>query len=201
VDRGDAPVAFTEGGAMNRTQRTALRLSLGAAAVAITTLMAAPAGAAAPQVIHTKVNVSFSNIDQCGLTVNSVVRGTDTFQIFVDRSGNVRMQDVSHVVSTLTNVANGKVVYVESSGRNAFTPDGVVNPDGTTTFTDTFGGMDQRVYTDHSSVLVKDTGYLSTVDTVDSQGNLVSEQVIVHGPHQFAGDFDVYCNAITAAIG
>jgi hypothetical protein len=177
--------------------------------VALTGLMAlvagsvagAPAGAATPQVVHTKVNVSLTNIDQCGFKVNSVIRGTDTLQVFLDRSGNVAVQDVSHVVSTLTNVANGKVVYVDNASRDAFTPSGVVNPDGSITFTDTLTGMPVRIYTSHSDTLVKDVGYLSIVNTVDSQGNFLSEQVIEHGPHPFAGDFSVYCNAITAAIG
>jgi hypothetical protein len=186
---------------MNRTKRSALRLSVAAAALAITTLTAVPAGAAAPQVVHTKVDVSLTNIDQCGFTVNSVIQGTATTQVFLDRSGNVEVQNVSHVVSTLTNVANGKVVYVDNANRDAFTPEGVLNPDGTTTFTDTLTGMPVRIYTSHSDVLVKDVGYLSIVDTVDAQGNLLSEQVIEHGPHPFAGDFTVYCNAITSAIG
>lgn len=161
-----------------------------------------PAGAATPQVVHTKVDVSFDNIDQCGFTVDSVVRGTDTFQVFVDKAGNMTFQDVSHVVSTLTNVANGKVVYVDNASRDAFTGDsGVVNPDGTITFIDTLTGMPVRVYTSHSSTLVKDVGYLSLVTTVDSEGNVLSEQVIEHGPHPFAGDFTVYCDAITSAIG
>jgi hypothetical protein len=161
---------------------------------------AAPAGAAAPQVVHTKVNVSLTGIDVCGFTVNSVIQGTDTTKTFFDKSGNVAVQDESHVVSTLTNVANGKVVHVASAGRDAFTPDGVVNPDGTITFTDTLTGM-LRIYTSHSSTLVKDAGFLSTVDTVDSQGNLLSEQVTEHGPHPFAGDQTVMCDAIASAIG
>ena len=185
---------------MNRTTRSALRLALGAAAMAIATLTAVPAAAARPQVVHTQVNVSLTNIDQCGFTVNSVVRGTNTLQVFVNRSGNVAIQIVSHVVSTLTNVANGKVVYVENASRDAFTPNGVVNRDGTITFTDTLTGMPVRVYTSHSVVLVRDVGYLSMVDTFDSQGNFLNEQVIEHGPHAFAGDFTVFCNAITAAI-
>ena len=159
------------------------------------------AGAAMPQVFHTQVNLSLTGIDQCGFTVNSVVRGTLTEQDFVDRSGNVEIQQASHVVSTLTNVANGKVVHVDNASRDAFTPDGVVNPDGTITFTDTLTGMPIRIYTSHSDVLVKDVGYLSVVTTVDSEGNFLSEQVIEHGPHPFAGDFTVYCNAIAAAIG
>ena len=151
--------------------------------------------------VHTKVNVTLTNIDQCGFTVNSVIRGTDTVQVFLDRSGNITVQDVSHVVSTLTNVANGKVVYVDNASRDNFTPSGVVNPDGTITFTDTLMGMPIRVYTSHSNTLVKDVGYLSFVDTVDSQGNFLSQKVIEHGPHPFAGDFTVYCNAIASAIG
>ena len=161
----------------------------------------APAGAAAPQVVHAQVNVTLTNIDVCGFTVNSVIQGTDTFEVFVDRSGNVAVQDQSHVVDTLTNVANGKVVYVSNASRDAFTPDGVVNPDGTITFTDTLTGMPVRIYTSHSNTLVKDVGFLSLVDTVDSQGNLLSEQVIVHGPHPFGGDFTVFCDAIASAIG
>jgi hypothetical protein len=161
----------------------------------------APAGAAAPQVSHTQVNVSLTGIDVCGFTVDSVVQGTDTFQVFIDRFGNVSIQDLSHVVSTLTNQANGKVVYVEGAGRDAFQPDPVVNRDGTITATDTLTGMDVRVYTDHSSTLVKDAGFLSMVATFDSEGNFLSEQVIEHGPHQFAGDFTVFCDAIASAIG
>ena len=76
-----------------------------------------------------------------------------------------------------------------------------VNPDGTITFTDTLTGMPVRIYTSHSSTLVKDVGYLSIVDIVDAEGHLLSEQVIEHGPHPFAGDFAVYCNAIASAIG
>jgi hypothetical protein len=103
-------------------------------------------------------------------------------------------------VSTLTNQANGKVVHVEGVGRDAFQPEPVVNRDGTITSTDTLTGMDQRVYTSHSSTLLKDSGFLSIVDTFDADGDLLSEQVIVHGPHEFAGDFDAFCAAITAAI-
>ena len=189
----------SEGGARKRAARVAAlagMISLAAGAFG-----AAPAGAAMRQVVHTQVNLSLTDIDQCGFAVDSVVKGTLTEQDFVDRSGNVEVQNESHVVSTLTNVDNGKVVNVDNASRDAFTPDGVVNPDGTITFTDTLTGMDVRVYTSHSSVVVRDVGYLSVVDTVDAQGNFLSEQVIEHGPHQFAGDFAVYCDAIASAIG
>jgi hypothetical protein len=164
-------------------------------------LAGAPAGAATPQVVHTHVSVSFTGIDVCGFTVDSVVQGTDTFEVFVDRFGNVsRVQDESHVVSTLTNEANGKVVYVANAGRDS-QPSPVVNPDGTITFTDTLTGMPLRIYTGHRNTLVKDVGYLSVLDTVDSQGNFLNEQVIENGQHPFAGDQTVFCDAIASAIG
>ena len=162
--------------------------------------VAAPAGAVAPQVVHTKVNVSLTHIDQCGFTVNSVIRGTNTFKVSFDKSGNASFQSTGHIVSTLTNVANGKVVHVDSAGRDAFSDAGVVNPDGTITFTDTLTGRDLRIYTSHSNVLMRDAGFLAIVDTVDAQGNFLDQRLVVHGPHQFAGDFPAMCDAIASAI-
>jgi len=164
-------------------------------------LAGAPAGAAAPEVVHTKVNVSLPGIDVCGFTVDSVVQGTNTFQMFVDRFGNVSIQFLSHVVRTLTDEANGNVVHVESAGRDRFQLDPVVNPDGTMTTTDTLTGMSQRVYTSHRNTLLKDAGFISFVATFDAEGNFLSEQVIEHGPHPFGGDFTVFCEAIASAIG
>ena len=161
--------------------------------------VAAPAGAAPPEVVHTMVNVSLTGID-CGFTVNSVIRGTNTFKVSFDESGNASFQSEAHIVSSLTNVENGKVVHVDSAGRDAFSDVGVVNPDGTITFTDTLTGRDLRVYTSHN-VLLRDAGFLAIVDTVDSEGNFLRQELITHGPHQFAGDFAALCDAITAAIG
>jgi len=166
-------------------------------------LAGAPAGAATPpQVSHTQVDVSLPGIDVCGFTVDSVVQGTDTFEVFFDQFGNPStFQNVSHIVSTLTNEANGKVVNVGASGRDRFDAAPVTNPDGTMTFTDTLTGIPLRIYTSHSSTFVEDVGFNSFVDTLDSDGNLLSEQVTVHGPHGFLGNQTVFCNAITSAIG
>ena len=164
-------------------------------------LAGAPAGAATPQVVHMQINQTITNISMCGFTVDSVVQGTFTSQVFTDQFGNVSIQNESHTVSTLTNVANGKVVYVENSSRDRFQPSPVLNRDGTITQSDTLTGIDNRVYTSHSSVLVKDDGFFSITGTFDSLGDLLSVQVIEHGPHQFAGDFTVECDAIASAIG
>ena len=164
-------------------------------------LAAAPAGAATPTVDHIKVNVSFTGIDQCGFTVDSVVQGTLTIHVFTGQSGNMTEQDTASVVSTLTNEANQKVVHVAASGRDRSTLSPVANPDGTFTFTDTLTGMPVRVYTAHSSILLKDVGFLSRVVTFDAQGNFLSEQVTVHGRAPFGGDQTVLCDAIASAIG
>ena len=164
-------------------------------------LAAAPAGAATPTVMHIKFNLSLPDQDVCGFTVDSVVQGPLTIHVFTDQSGNMTEQDTTSFVSTLTNEANGKVVHVGSSGRDRFTLSPVANPDGTFTFTDTLTGMSQRVYTSHSDTLVKDAGFISFVTIFDSQGNVLSEQVIEHGPHPFGGDFTVFCDAIASAIG
>lgn len=181
--------------------RTRVALTSALMTVVAGWVAAVPAGAAAPQVFHQQINDAFSG-DQCGFTVDSVVRGTLTIEDFVDASGNVTLeQDEAHVVSTLTNEANGKVVYVDSASRDRFDLAPVVNRDGTVTFTDTITGSPERVYTSHSNVLVKDVGLVSIVDTVDSDGNLLSEQVIVHGVHQVSGPDATYCAAIASAIG
>jgi hypothetical protein len=184
-------------------KRTAQIVSLtGLMTVVAGWLVGAPAGAATPDVFHMQINQSIPNIDMCGFTIDSFVHGTLTSQVFFDGLGNVSsIQTESHAVSTLTNVKNGKVVYVENSGRDGFQPDPVVNRDGTITQTDTLTGIDNRVYTSHSSVLLTDHGFTSIVGAFDTLGNLLSVQVIEHGPHQFAGDFTAECDAIASAIG
>lgn len=153
-----------------------------------------------PDVSHMKFDQYFS-FEQCGFSMTSHVVADLIFKTTVNPDGSNSYQSEGHAVQTQTNVANGKVVYVSNEGRDAWSDDGVTNPDGTITYTDTLTGQDTRVYTSHSNVLLRDVGLLSIVDTVDADGNLVNEQLVEHGPHQFAGDFDAYCNAIAAAVG
>ena len=183
---------------MNR----AVRLAVGAVvALGAVLVPGAPAGAATPEIDHTRLDLTLTGINECGITVNSVVQGTFTQQTFFT-SGGVVLRTTGTVTSTLTNPANGKVVHVDSAGQDTFTnPDGVVNRDGTITFSDTLTGRDIRVYTSHSDVLLQDVGYLSMVTLISADGAVLSDRIITHAPHGFAGDFKAYCNAITAAIG
>ena len=165
-------------------------------------LAASPAAAGtAPEVFHQRLNESFTT-QVCGFSVNNVLKGTVIFKTTFDASGTASYQSIAHVVQTMTNQANDKVVYLDNSGRDAWSDDGVLNPDGSVTVTDTITGTDMRVYTSHSSVLLTDHGYTAIVTTFDADGNQVGDdQFINHGPHQFAGDHSAFCDAITAALG
>src|SRR4051794_38802039 len=100
-------------------------------------LAAAPAAAATPpQVSHQRLNDSFST-NVCGFTVNNVIKGIVIFKTTVDAAGIASYQSEAHVVQMMTNPVNDKVVYLDNSSRDAFSDGGVLNPDGTTTFTDT----------------------------------------------------------------
>jgi hypothetical protein len=167
-------------------------------------LAAAPATAATPTVVLHQIIRGSSTSEVCGIPVNQVIKGNLIFQTTVDASGTESYQVTTHAVQAFTNPANGKVVYQDNAGRDSFSAGsdgGVVNPDGSMTFTDTLTGRDMRIYTSHSSVLMKDDGYTAIVDTVAADGTFIDEQIINHGTHQFAGDMTAYCDAITAAIG
>src|SRR5436305_11489608 len=81
----------------NRWRRRECRMKRGVYAIAIAGLMTlalgavveAPAVAAPTQAVHTQVNVSLVNIRVCGFKVDSLVQGTDSFQLFTDAAGNV----------------------------------------------------------------------------------------------------------------
>ena len=159
-----------------------------------------PAQAATPQVTHTKIRLTLSDDVLCGLTMTSVVRGVRTSKVTTDRSGVTSYQTTGHVVRTMTNPANGKVIHIASSGRDA-SSDGVVNPDGTTTYTSTLTGTPLRIYTSRNVTLVKDVGFTSIRDTVDAEGNVIDSQVVHHGQRRGAGDPGAMCDAVLAAIG
>jgi len=166
-------------------------------------VLGSAAGAKPPQVFHTQISDTFTIENFCGFTVDVVSEGTDTFEVFFDRFGNVsRIQDENHFVATITNEANGKVVYLEVSNRFS-QPAPVVNANGTITFTPTYTGLPEHIYTSHSDTLVKDVGFITFVTTFDSEGMFISQVIeIEHGPHPEAdSDGTLFCAAITSAIG
>jgi len=193
-----------EGLVMKRLVRFLALIGLGLILM-VGVLSTTPAGAATPpQVDHGKFNTTLTGIsDFCGLTVDIHFQATATFTVYFDSSGNlVRTQLEARVVQTITNEANGKVVYLDGAWRTT-DADFVINPDGTITVVETIAGMPERVYTTHSDVLVKDVGLIAFEITFDSTGNFIDQQLIAeHGPHPEAdSNFTLFCVAITTAIG
>ena len=118
------------------------------------------------------------------------------------RSGRITPAD-SQVrrgsVSILANTANGKVVHVSGPGR--VHPQWSDQPGRHHHFRRYPHRDGPAGYTSHSNTLVQDGGFFSIVTTTDSRGNVLSEQVIQHGPHPFGSDFTVLCDVIASAIG
>jgi hypothetical protein len=73
-----------------------------------------------------------------------------------------------------------------------------------------WAALDSRINGTNPNAAVTPAQWASYVNAlVDTQldwahaavQGLLSEQVIVHGPHPFSGDFTVFCDAIASAIG
>ena len=76
---------------------------------------------------HQRLSDSFTT-EVCGFTVNNVLKGTLIFKVTADASGTASYQSIAHVLQTMTNQANDKVVYVDNSGRDAWSDGGVLHP-------------------------------------------------------------------------
>jgi len=120
-----------------------------------------PAGAAlaSPEIHHGGIDETEVGVeDFCGLTVDIRSEGTVTTQ-----DAEAYFQAELHVVQTITNEANGHVVYVEVSNRQRY--DDSDNGDGTFTQVIRFDGVNTRIYTDHSNVLMRVVGSVSVTVT------------------------------------
>jgi len=149
-----------------------------------------PAGAS-PEITHSQIDETEVGVDDfCGLTVDTLSTGTITTQLAENFQAEV------HLVQAITNEANGEVVYVETSNHQRFEDLGP-NEDGTTTFVQTYEGVNSRIYTDHSSVLLTVAGSVSLTVTVDQDDHVVDIELVTHGRY----DDREACDVIGAAIG
>jgi hypothetical protein len=172
--------------------RTSLRIASSMFfALAVVLLPAGVAGASPPEIDHARIDGNEVGPDFCGLTVDIPSKGTLTTQLADDY-----FQAEVHVVQSITNEANGHVVYAETSNRQRYGRI-VDNSDGTFTQVITFNGMNARLYMDHSNVLLRVVGFVSVAVTVDADDNQIGEVVVSHGQYD---DRDS-CDVILAAIG
>jgi hypothetical protein len=171
--------------------RTAMRFVVTTLFALAASFLPARVAGASPEIDHARIDGAEVGVeDFCGLTVDIMSKGTVTTWLADGFQAEI------HVLQTITNEANGHVVYVETSNRQRV-DDPVDNGDGTFTQVLTFDGMNARIYTDHSNVLMRVAGFVSIAFTVDGDDNQIDEVVVTHGQYD---DRDS-CEVIVSAIG
>jgi hypothetical protein len=176
-----------------------VRRILAAFALVVSTLaLPSAALAAAPQVFHSHFTDDFTGGDLCGVTVDGHVVVNITTQLF----GDGHAVSTGSVLQTFTNPANGKAVTVSGAGPTIDAAPVVDEQAGTITFTQTYKGLPEKIQTVHGSVLTRDAGIISFVDTFDlTTSDFLGEQVIITGPHPEAdADFNLFCQVVVPAL-
>jgi hypothetical protein len=163
----------------------------------VTAIGAAAAGN--PGVHHFTETASLVDDDFCGtaesVSITEVVHGTEF----------LAPNRASYWNTSVGNAwfsANGATVVEHFAGP--FIQQIVsTNADGSFTALDSNAGLPELLKTTHGSLLSRDAGYITFLDTFDANGNLVaSVPVLVRGPHPEAEqDFTVFCDVVTAALG
>jgi hypothetical protein len=177
--------------------RLSLRHALAAALFVAFVLL--PAGALAAQPVaqfHDHFTETFSD-EVCGIPVNGEAVVTDNFFVYADDS----FKDTSSVIVTFTNPENGQSVVLSNAGQISGTA--VVDEQaGTITFFTTFKGLPEKIQTANGSVLLRDAGVITFVETFDLETEeLISSDVIIKGPHPEAdSDFELFCEVMTDAL-
>jgi hypothetical protein len=173
-----------------------VRRLLGAAGAALSLVAALPAAVQAAAPIHANFSGTFTNVDfGCGILVTVTNRGVENFTPY-DANGSYR--DIFQFNSTLT-AANGKSVQLSAAGQSIVHV--VTNADGTQTSTLTVNGVPERISSTHGSILTRDAGRITVIDTFDSSGTVISETITLSGPHpEVNSGFTLFCQTIVAAL-
>jgi len=162
----------------------------------VTALALGPASTLADQPLaqhhHATNNVSTT---VCGIPVNVTIVSTRNTFVFADGTfrGTISVQD------TYTNPANGQSVILSVAGQMIGSTT-VDEEAGTITFVSSLAGLPGKLQTANGPVLLLDAGFLSFVTTITFNGDLLSEQVIVNGPHPQFEDPTLFCEVFTAAL-
>ncbi len=175
------------------------RLRSRSIAAILLTLLALPALAtgalAAKPTFHDKIDVTFEDVDFCGVVGTLHVTGSQI--ITVDDDSFTATGQVTQVFTT----ADGRTAVLANAGtfRSTFTDNG----DGTITFVDSFVGLPERIASRGSGgTELRDAGIISFITTIDLTTGEVTTQVVQRGPHPEAdSDFSLFCTAFLAALG
>jgi len=167
----------------------------------VTLLAVLPAAASAAKPVdhfHDRFTDSFSG-ELCGIAADAEVVANNNF--FLLAGGGFK--NTGSFRTTVTNPSNGNSIVISSAGQ-ATGPAPIVDEQaGTITFQATFKGLPEKIQAAHGSVLLRDAGVITFVDTFDLQtGEFISSETVVqHGPHPGAdSDFTRFCEVVTGAL-
>ena len=161
------------------------------------------AGAEPPDRFHAHFSDTFLDVEVCpGVIVDISTDVVVTERAFFDNEGNFdRFMSTVSGRETWT-ADNGNSVRIQYSNQ-FLTRDPVIDEAARTiTFTDTFKGLPEKIMTRQGPVLTRDAGLITFTATFDlDTGDLISQDVIISGPHPEAdSDFTLFCEVITAAL-
>jgi len=164
--------------------------------VALLALLALPGGAlAAKPTFHDKIDVTFEDVDICGVVGTLRVTGSQVVTL-----GATTVKVTGQVTQVFT-APDGRTAVIQSAGQ--FTGTFTDNGDGTITFVDTFKGLPEKISSrGQGGTELRDAGIISFITTIDLTTGEVTTEVVQHGPHPEAdSDFALFCTAFLAALG
>ncbi len=179
-------------------------LLLASALAATLALVALPASAANPQLIHFTFSGTNTDDNFCdtGMTVNDSYAGHAI--VWLAPNQPVDSRNFSEINDVFTNPANGATVVIHSA--YGFT-DRLISgdPNGLNTHEWTFKGAGQVIRAAHGGVLSHDTGYLvvhTTWNGPEFFGEVLGSEIVVdRGPHPGMENDNHFCNVMVAALG
>lgn len=166
------------------------------AAVGVLLVLPAAAGAGRP-VEHFHDTFQYTDTDFCG--TGETVLGEGTITLTAWDLGNGVFKVTREFTQTLTNPANGAVVYSRSAGQTLSVA--VELPSGGRTIEFVDNGLRSQLRVRGEGIVTRDAGSLHWSISFDANGDFTGVQILeVHGPHP---DFvsGAYCTAAISALG
>ena len=167
--------------------------------VDLAVLVALPGGAlAAKPTFHDRETFTVPDNTICGVEGTSVV---NVNQVITDTGTSFK---VTGQVTEVFTADDGRTATIHTGGQaSGYFVD---NPDGTTTFSNTWKGLPEQIRGGGGGVQTFDAGLLTLVQVVDFSVDppvlVSSEFTAEHGPHPEAdADFAIFCDAFLEALG
>lgn len=165
--------------------------------IACIALLALPAAAlAAPPTFRDKLDITFDDVEICGISGTSHVTGVQ-----IVREGDGYIKVTGQVTETFT-ATDGRTVRFHFA--NLFEETFTDNGDGTGTYVTTWKGLPESISGAQGGPVTRDAGVATLTTHWDEVNDVLiwQEWTIVHGPHpELDSGFSIFCDAFHEALG